>query len=498
MKRLDQSTIDGLPASVRRPGYDRTNLAPGMVHLGVGAFHRCHQAEFTDDMLEASFGPWGVIGINLRPPRLAPALGPQDCLYVRSLTPDGSEPDRRAIGSLRAALDVEGDPGPALSVLADPRIGVVTMTVTEKGYCHVPATGGLDEAHPDVLHDLAHPEDPRSVPGFLVAALERRRALGQRSPLTLLSCDNIPANGATLERVVRGIAEQRSPSLERWIGDHVSFPSSMVDRIVPAVTNADRARVAAAIGMTDLACVTGEPFRQWVIEDRFAGPRPPWDLAGAEFVEDVAGHELVKMRVLNGAQTAFCTLGAILGLTYTFEDARHPVLGAAVRRMLEEETASTLPRVPGMNVNSYIDSSLSRLRNTAIRHTNHQIATDGSQKIVQRLLNPMRDRIGQGRSFDRLACGVAGFIVYLARASKTFGALWTPSDPFADIVRRIADETGPSADALVPRVLALAAIFGTDLSGNPTVVAAIARDVSGLLSDDAESYLARHCHVNPV
>lgn len=142
MKRLDQSTIDGLPASVRRPGYDRTNLAPGMVHLGVGAFHRCHQAEFTDDMLEASFGPWGVIGINLRPPRLAPALGPQDCLYVRSLTADGSEPDRRAIGSLRAALDVEGDPGPALSVLADPRIGVVTMTVTERAIATFPRPAG--------------------------------------------------------------------------------------------------------------------------------------------------------------------------------------------------------------------------------------------------------------------------------------------------------------------------------------------------------------------
>jgi len=162
------------------------------------------------------------------------------------------------------------------------------------------------------------------------------------------------------------------------------------------------------------------------------------------FVSDVTGHELIKMRVLNGAQTAFCTLGAILGLTYTFEDARHPVLSRLVKRMLCEETASTLPHVPGMEVDRYIDLSLSRLRNIAIRHTNHQIATDGSQKIVQRLLNPMRDRIRQGRSFDVLACAVAGFIVYLARASKACGATWAPSDPVADTVRRIADETGPS------------------------------------------------------
>ncbi len=491
MQRLSQSTIDDLPAHVRRPGYDRTNLAPGMAHLGVGAFHRCHQAEYTDDMLEASFGPWGVVGINLRPPRLTPALRPQDCLYVRSLTADGRGPDHRAIGSLRAVLDVEDDVGPALSVLADPRIGVVTLTITEKGYCHVPATGALDATHPDFLHDLAHPGHPRSVPGLLVSALERRSASGQSAPLTLLSCDNIPANGLILERVVLGVAEQRSPALARWIGDNVSFPSSMVDRIVPAVTDDDRARVAAAIGMTDFACVTGEPFRQWVIEDRFAGPRPPWDLAGAEFVADVAGHEIIKMRVLNGAQTAYCTLGALLGLTYTFEDASHPVLGAFVRRMLEEETSSTLPHVPGMDVRGYIETSLSRLRNTDIRHANHQIATDGSQKIVQRLLNPMRDRMAQGRSFDRLACGVAGFVAYLARASKSFGASWTPSDPFADVVRRIADETGPAPDILVPRVLALSAIFGTDLSSNPDVVSAITRHVSGLLSDDTLSYLAR-------
>lgn len=491
MTRLGQSALGSLPSSVQQPGYDRTRLALGMAHVGVGAFHRCHQAEFTDDMLEAAFGPWGVVGINLRPPRIEPALGPQDGLYARSLTADGREPSYRVIGCIRAVIDVAGDPVLALAALADSRIGVVTVTVTEKGYCHIPSTGALDDNHPDILHDLSHPEIPRSVPGFLVAALERRRSSGLPAPLTMLSCDNVPANGAILGRIVRTLAEQRSPELARWIGDNVRSPSTMVDRIVPAVTAADQARITDAIGMTDLACVTGEPFRQWVIEDDFAGPRPPWDYAGAVFVSDVTGHELIKMRVLNGAQTAFCTLGAILGLTYTFEDARHPVLSRLVKRMLCEETASTLPHVPGMEVDRYIDLSLSRLRNIAIRHTNHQIATDGSQKIVQRLLNPMRDRIRQGRSFDVLACAVAGFIVYLARASKACGATWAPSDPVADTVRRIADETGPSPDPLVRRVLALSAIFGTDLAAHPGVVAAITRHVHGLLSADPETYLKR-------
>ncbi len=488
MKRLNASTLSGLHAAVRRPGYDRGQLAIGMAHLGVGAFHRCHQAEFTDDMLERRVGPWGVLGINLRPPALKPMLGIQDGLFTRSLHQDGAEPERRLIGCIRGVIDAESALAHALDVIADPRIGVVTMTVTEKGYCHIPATGSLDESNPDILHDLANPGAPRSLPGFLVVALEQRRARAA-GPLTLISCDNIPSNGAVLRGVVQALASVHSRDLGSWITDHVTFPSTMVDRIVPATIPADIERIAAAIGLEDRACVVGEPFRQWVIEDRFAGPRPPWDLAGAEFAPDVGGHELIKMRVLNGAQSAFCTLGAILGLDYTFEDARHPVLARLVRRMLEEETATTLPSVPGMEAGAYINLSLERLRNTAIRHTNYQIATDGSQKIVQRLLNPMRDRLRQGRSFDKLACAVAGFIVYLAKASPALGAHWTPSDPFAAAVRAIADETGPSAGPLVRRVLALSAIFGTDLPDEPGVADVITRHVDGLLSADPLRYL---------
>ncbi len=486
--RLNSSTLAAMESSVRRPAYDREALTIGMAHLGVGAFHRCHQAEFTDDMLEQRFGPWGVLGINLRPPRLEPVLGPQDGLYTRNLHQDGAEPERRVIGCIRAVMDAQTDLERSLDALADPRIGVVTMTVTEKGYCHVPATGALDDTNADILHDLAHPHNPKSLPGFLIAALERRRAQAG-GPLTLISCDNIPSNGAILHRVVTALAQQRSRDLGTWIEDHVAFPSTMVDRIVPATTKAEAARITAAIGLDDQACVVGEPFRQWVIEDRFAGGRPPWDLAGATITADVTGHELIKMRVLNGAQSSFCTLGAIIGLDFTFEDARHPVLERIVRRMLEDETATTLPAVTGMQVGAYIDLSLTRLRNSAIRHTNHQIATDGSQKIMQRLLNPMRDRLRQGQSFDKLACAVAGFIVYLAKASPKFGALWTPSDPFAAAVRGIADEVGAAIEPLVRRVLALSAIFGHDLPSALGVVEIITRHVAGLLSPDPLGYL---------
>jgi fructuronate reductase len=305
----------------------------------------------------------------------------------------------------------------------------------------------------------------------------------------LLSCDNIPANGAILSGVVCDLARARSPGLAQWISDRVAFPSSMVDRIVPATSEADIAQISEALGVADRCCVVGEPFRQWVIEDRFATARPPWDAAGVEFVADVSGHELIKMRVLNGAQTTLCCLGALAGLDYTFEDVRHPALERFVRRMLEEETATTLPLVRGMAAQAYIDLSLKRLRNSNIRHRNHQIATDGSQKIVQRLLNPLRERLRAGASVERLACAVAGFIAYLSCGSPRFGARWTPSDPFAAAIGAIAEETAGDLPALVRRTLAISAIFGEDLPRAPEVGERVARHLAGLLSERPVAYI---------
>ena len=341
MELLSQATLSRLPAAVRRPAYDRTRLEIGMAHLGVGAFHRCHQAEFTDDMLERRFGPWGVIGINLRPPLLSETLAPQDGLYTRTLR-QGDAADLRVIGCIRQVIDAQSDTEAAIAALARPDVGVVTMTITEKGYCHIPATGELDWSHPDIVADLAS-EAPCSAPGLIVAALARRV-----TPVTLVSCDNIPANGKILEGVIRAFAGRKSPRVLDWIDRNVRFPSTMVDRIVPATMQQDLDFATATIGYSDGAAVVGEPFRQWVIEDSFTGNRPPWDLAGAEFVDDVHAHELVKMRLLNAAQSAFSYFGALCGLEYTYQSARDPVLLRLVRRMLIEESASTVPAVPGM------------------------------------------------------------------------------------------------------------------------------------------------------
>jgi fructuronate reductase len=488
MRRLGAETLADLNSAVRLPAYDWRKLGIGMAHLGLGAFHRCHQAEYTDDAIAARGGDWGTVGINLRPPFLRDSLRAQDGLYARRLREGTSVDECRIIGCIRETIDAQNEPTRAIAALADPRIKLVTLTITEKGYCHIPATGLLDERHPDILYDRAHPEAPRSAPGIILAALERRRQ-AEVGGVTLLSCDNIPANGIVLGGVVRALAEARSPALAAWIADCVAFPSSMVDRIVPATTEVDVAALSETLGLEDRACVVGEPFRQWAIENHFVAGRPSWEAAGAEFVQDVAPYELIKMRVLNGAQTTLCSLGALADLEFTFEDVAHPTLLNFVRRMLEEETAPTLPHAPGMEPGAYIDLSLRRLRNSSIRHRNHQIATDGSQKIVQRLLNPLRERLRAGASIERLACATAGFIAYLAAAAPRFGARWTPSDPFAAPLRKIADETAGDLLALTQQTMAISAIFGADLPQRPHVVSTIARHLAGLLSDDPLAYL---------
>lgn len=486
MARLGSGTLGGVPPTVRRPAYDRAALKVGMAHLGVGAFHRCHQSEFADDALEAEFGPWGEVGISIRAPRVEPTLGRQDGLYTRALRNE-DEVELRVIGAMREVVDAQDDVERAITALADPRIAIVTMTVTEKGYCHRPATGQLDPDHPDILNDLAPGTVPRTVPGVLVEALRRRQKSGAGG-VTLMSCDNIPANGRILRNVVTTVTAHKYPDLCGWVAGKVHFPSSMVDRIVPATTERDIAFARERLGLDDEAAVVGEPFRQWVIENDFAGARPRWEAAGVEIVSDVEPYELIKMQVLNAAQSAMSYFGALAGLDFTFEDVRDPLIARYVRHMLTEETAPGLPR-GAMDVPSYIDLSFRRLLNRAIRHRNHQIATDGSQKIVQRLLNPIRNCMARDASFELLAGAVAAWMAYLLAASTRFGARWTPSDPWADRVRAIGDETGPDAAVLVRRILAIDAVFGADLPHNKAFAAALARHLAGFLSGDSQGHL---------
>ncbi len=460
-----------------------------MAHIGVGAFHRCHQEEYTDDLLGKRFGRWGVVGINIRDPRLGDTLGKQQGLYTRLLREDGRV-EARVIGSMVSIVDSQERPDPALAVLASPAIDVVTVTVTEKGYCHTPATGELATDTPDIVHDLAHPEAPRSLPGLISRALELRMQSHGR-PLTLMSCDNIPSNGMILGNVVGAIASRRSSALADWIGTNAAFPSSMIDRIVPATTAADIETVKRDYGYRDDAVVVGEPFRQWAIEQSFAGRMPRWDLAGATFVDEVQPYEHLKMRVLNGAQTTLCYLGVFAGHECTCDDMADPVLVNFVRRMLMEETLPTLQPVPGIEPGSYVEQSLKRLRNRAIHHRNHQIATDGSQKIVQRLLNPIRERLSRGQGVALLSVPVAAWMVYLIRASARFGKSWQADDPYAERVAEIAERIGNDPPALAASILAINRIFDPRLGANVEFVRAVARGIEGFLAPDPIAYLRK-------
>jgi fructuronate reductase len=488
MTRLSGNTLSLLPASVRRPAYARERLTIGHAHIGFGAFHRCHQLDYVDDMLEARFGPWGVIGINMRPPRARPQLAPQDFLYTRSLR-EGERGQTRVIGCVRDVIETDSAEAAnaAVAALASASVQLVTLTITEKGYGLTPASGALDVDNADVAADLAGAWPPRTALGLLARALEARAR--DARPVTLLSCDNIPANGRRLRAGLMGLIEATRPALLDWVEANVAFPGAMVDRIVPAARDEDVDALATTLGLRDEAAVFGEPFRQWVIEDRFAGARPPLDLAGVQFVADAEPYEQIKMRVLNAAQSTLSHWGALVGHEFSWQAATDGVLSGLVERMLARETLPTLPVVADMATGAYLATSLARIRNSAIRHRCHQIGTDGSQKIVQRLLQPMRARRALGLPTADLECAVAGWIAYVAAGARRYGGRWKPDDPLGSLVIARAESAAGFAE-LARAVLGLSQIFGDDLA-DAGLAARVGAHLEGLLGPDPHGHLRR-------
>jgi fructuronate reductase len=377
------------------------------------------------------------------------------------------EGDRlRVVGSVRKLLVAPQDPEALLAAMTDPAVRIVSLTVTEKGYCHDPATGELDEANPDVRADLSAPTQPRSTPGFLVEALRRRRAAGVPA-FTVLCCDNLPANGETVRRIVSRFAALRDAGLGAWVEGEVAFPSTMVDRIVPATTDADRAMVRERLGVTDAWPVMTEPFSQWVVEDRF-GPlgRPRLEEAGAELVADVAPYELMKLRLLNGSHSTLSYLGYLAGYATVAETMADPAFERLVRGLMDEEVTPTLSVPPGADLGRYRNALIERFKNPALRHRTWQIAMDGSQKLPQRLLGTVRDRLAADAPIPRLALGVAAWMRYVTGIDEA-GKPIDVRDPHAARLRKIADEAGPVADRLAPALLSVTEIFGEDLPRDP-------------------------------
>jgi fructuronate reductase len=491
MNDLSLRTLADLPPAVVRPAYDPARVGVGILHLGLGAFHRAHQAVYTDDIL-ARDPRWGICGVSLKTSRATLLLAAQDGLYT-VLTKDSDGTEARVIGSVRETLFAGADRARLVARFADHRIAMVTATVTEKGYCHDPATGALNRAHPDIVHDLAHPDAPESAVGILTAGLAARRA-ANAGPLTLVCCDNLPHNGRMVERLVTTFAHERDPALGEWIGAHVTFPCSMVDRIVPATTDADLVEAQRLLGVHDAAPVAAEAFGQWVIENRFAGARPAWEEAGAQFVADVAPFETMKLRLLNGSHSTLAYLGYLMGHDFIWQASSDPLLATLVERQMRDEIAPTLPAPPGVDLAAYGAQLMQRFRNSALPHRTRQIAMDGSQKLPQRLLGTVRDRIGAGAPFPHLALAVAGWIRY-ASGTDEQGSAIAVADPlaatFAGIVADARGDAGPVADGF----LDLKAVFGADLVAHYAFREAVRRNVVALFRDGTRTTLARHLDV---
>ena len=478
MNRLSKSSLLALPKDVARPTYDIAAARVGIVHLGVGAFHRAHQAVYVDDRLAAGEMDWAICGASLRAADTAEALSPQDGLYTLA-TRDASSEALRIVGSLRRLLVAPADPEALIAAMSDPQVRIVTLTVTEKGYCHDPASGRLNEDHPDIRHDLTSPARPKSAPGFLVEALARRRAAGV-APFAVLSCDNLPSNGATAHKVVARLAALRDADLGRWVEVHVAFPSSMIDRIVPATTDEDRTRIAAMLGVSDAWPVVTEPFTQWVVEDHFPMGRPRLEESGVTMVADVAPYELAKLRLLNGSHSTLAYLGYLSGYETVAEAMADANLAGLISGLMAKESAPTLDAGATGDLAPYMRQLLARFRNPALRHRTWQIAMDGSQKLPQRLLGTIRARLAKGEPIDRLALGVAAWMRYVTGVDEQGGAI-DVRDPLAARLKAIAEREGLDAARLAPVLADVTEIFG-DLGGDVRFLAPVTAALATLFA----------------
>ena len=382
-----------------------------MVHLGVGAFHRAHQAAVFEQILEAGDLDWAVHGVSLRSPEVRDRLRPQGGLYALQVQ-DGADVRTRVVGALKHVAVAPEDPEAVVEQLADPEVHLVTLTITEKGYHLDPATLEVCWDDPDVLHDLARPEAPRTAPGLLVEAFARRRARGLEG-LSVLSCDNLPSNGEAVRRAVLGLAGRRDPRLQAWIAEAAAFPNSMVDRIVPATPPEAIDAFAERFGLRDEGLVRTEPFFQWVIEDRFAGRRPDLQAAGVQLVGAVEPFETAKLRMLNGAHSAMAYLGGVAGIDFVHEFVS-AAAGQALVARLWDEAAPTIPPVQGLDLAAYRSQLATRFRNSALQHRLRQIAMDGSRKLPQRLLAPMREARARGLPTAALSLAVAAWVRWQA------------------------------------------------------------------------------------
>lgn len=431
----------------------------GIVHLGLGAFYRAFGAVYVAEAMTAKGGDWGIIGVSLQSTTTRDALAPQNWAYTSvTLSPNGQETAQ--IEVLENVLVAPENPAAVVSAMADPAVKIVSLTVTEKGYCHNPATGRLNPDHPDIKHDIAT-SLPRSAAGFLVRALAARRA-ANLAPFTVLTCDNLPENGKLVRGIVLDLARLIDPTLAEWIAENARFPATMVDRITPATTPENITRLAEQTGQYDAAPVLHEPFRQWVIEDSFVNnDRPDFAAAGVQMVDDVTAYEHMKLRMLNGTHSSLAYLGYLAGHETIADTMADPAFAAYADRLWSEIMPAVAAPI-GVSLNDYAAALKARYANPAIRHRTWQIAMDGSQKLPQRILGTLSENLNAGRPSPGLCLAVAAWMRYVGGMDEN-GAAIDVKDPLASRLRSVSDAAETPADK-VAALLAMTEVFPPALS----------------------------------
>ncbi|KAJ55985.1 D-mannonate oxidoreductase [Actibacterium mucosum KCTC 23349] len=470
--------------TITSPSYDRALLRPRILHIGFGAFARAHQLVYLDEVLDQTDGDWGVVAARLNSGAAELSeLDAADGLY-HVVAQDGSGTDTRAVGCVIGTAHPARDGSEALpDLIASAPLSIISLTITEKGYGLT--DGAFDPALPANAADIANPDAPRSAVGVILRGLARRRAAGLGG-VTVLSCDNLPHNGALCRAAVLGMAKRIDPDLAAWVAQECRFPATMVDRIVPALTNDSRALIAQCAGRDDPNGILCEPFRQWVIEDSFAAGRPAFEKAGALMVSDVAPYEDMKLRMLNGPHSFIAYLGALSGYETVADCMDDPTLRAATRALMLTEQAASIAAPAGVDLTGYADDLIERFSNPALRHKTVQIAMDGSQKLPQRLLAGASVLAKRGAEWPLITAGVAGWMGFVRKAvlNPDFAPL---QDPLADQIRAAASL--PDGPEFVAAMVALPGVFPADTSLRATLASPIARTYADLVEKGPQGLL---------
>jgi fructuronate reductase len=473
--RLSRATLDRLAAGVERPSYDRSALEMGVVHIGLGAFHRAHQAPLFDSLAARGDTRWGIVGASLRSPKVRDILLPQDCLYSLTVE-EGDESSISIIGCIRDVIVAREAPSRLVEAIAAPSAHLVTITVTEKGYKLDPASGLLMTEEPDVRSDLASLAAPSTMPGHVAAGLALRKERGLE-PLTIASCDNIAGNGDKLRAAVVTIARAHNEALADWIEERCAFPNSMVDRIVPATTQEEIASTATKLGLLDLATIRAEPFLQWVIENRLVGPAPELANVGVQITGELAPWEEAKLRLLNGAHSSIAYLGGLAGIA-TVDQFVAERSGSRFVEMLWDEVESTLDPPRELDVRDYHRALMRRFSNSALGHRTRQIAMDGSQKLPQRLLATAVALVERGREPEAVALGVAAWMRWQGGRTDA-GESYVVDDPLASSTARLLAQSEDPAEQ-VRALMSLEAVFPERLRTDEQFATLVGRHLKSL------------------